>query len=193
MGINYTKYIKQVRNYYFAHRKLPTYKEMADLFEFSSKGSVSYFVNKWIKVGLLEKKRGSLVPTDLFLEFPHLGIIPAGSPVSSVPMDDTIGLPFFSIPHPEHTYVLSVSGDSMINEGIRSGDLVIVDKAIEPKAGDVVAACIDGEWTLKYFKRRDGKVYLEAANPDYPSLYPSQNLEIGGVVIQVIRDYQKRS
>ena len=166
---------------------------MAEMFQFSSKGSVSYFVQRWLKVGLLEKKHKSLVPTDLLLAFPLLGIIPAGSPVSSEPLQDSIGLPFFSIPHPAHTYVLSVSGDSMINEGIRSGDLVLVDKAIEPKHGDVVAACIDGEWTLKYFKKQGGKVYLEAANPNYPSLYPSLDLEIGGVVIQVIRDYQKHS
>jgi repressor LexA len=77
----------------------------------------------------------------------------------------------------------------MINEGIMPGDLVILDKMIEPSNGDVVAAHIDGAWTLKYFRKDQQKVYLEAANPNYPIFHPKEQLEIGGVVVKVIREY----
>jgi repressor LexA len=77
----------------------------------------------------------------------------------------------------------------MINEGIRSGDLVILDKKKEPKSGDVIAALVDNEWTLKYYKNDNGRVYLEAANPNYQPIFPKESLVSGGVVVKVIREY----
>jgi SOS-response transcriptional repressor LexA len=58
-----------------------------------------------------------------------------------------------------------------------------------PKVGDVVIAEVDGEWTMKYFKKQGGKVYLEAANPKYPIIWPKTELLLGGVVTAVIRKY----
>ena len=86
-------------------------------------------------------------------------------------------------------YLWRVSGDSMVGEGIRSEDLVILDKKREPKNGDIVAAFIDNEWTLKYFKKEGKKVALEAANPKYKPLVPRESLTLGGVVVSVIRKY----
>jgi len=79
----------------------------------------------------------------------------------------------------------------MIGEGIRTDDLVVLDKRREPKNGDIVAAYIDNEWTLKYFKKADGKIVLEAANPKYPAIKPKAELKIGGVVTAVIRKYHR--
>jgi repressor LexA len=77
----------------------------------------------------------------------------------------------------------------MIGEGIREGDLVIVEKGREPRNGDIVIAEVDGEWTIKYFRKQGKQVVLEAANPQYPLIRPQQELKIGGVVSAVIRKY----
>ena len=86
---------------------------------------------------------------------------------------------------------MQVSGDSMIGEGIMEGDLVIVERDRQPKVGDVVIAEVDGEWTMKYFKKKNGQVYLEAANAKYPIIRPKAELRLGGVVTAVIRKYHQ--
>jgi SOS-response transcriptional repressor LexA len=77
----------------------------------------------------------------------------------------------------------------MIEAGINEGDIVIVDQKREIGKGDIVAACVDGEWTVKYLKKQDGKIFLVPANSKYPVIYPQQSLEIGGVVVSVMRKY----
>lgn len=77
----------------------------------------------------------------------------------------------------------------MINAGLQPGDLVILDKKREPKVGDIIAAFVDNEWTLKFYKKDHEKVYLEPANPKYQPIYPQLMLEVGGVVVSSIRKY----
>ena len=97
----------------------------------------------------------------------------------------------YLITKPDASFLLTVSGDSMIGEGIMEGDMVIVEKGRAPKVGDVVIAEVDGDWTMKYFKKENGKVYLEAANPKYPIIRPRTDLQLGGVVPAVIRKYHQ--
>ncbi len=85
--------------------------------------------------------------------------------------------------------MLRVKGDSMIDAGIHEGDFVIAERAIEAKSGDIVIAAIDGAWTMKYLRRRDGIVYLEPANKQYPNIYPIEALSISAIVKAVIRKY----
>ena len=77
----------------------------------------------------------------------------------------------------------------MIEALIGDGDKIIVDPKREPLNGDIVAAIVDNEWTVKYFSKRNGKVELVPANKNYPIIRPTESLEIGGVVISVIRKY----
>jgi repressor LexA len=77
----------------------------------------------------------------------------------------------------------------MIDAGIRHGDWVVLDKSKQPKDGDIIAANVDWQWTLKYFRQKNGVVYLAAANPAYDPIFPKNNLEVGGVVIRAIREY----
>lgn len=79
----------------------------------------------------------------------------------------------------------------MNGEGIMEGDLVVVEIGRAPKIGDVVVAEVDGEWTMKYFKKKGAQVYLEAANPKYPIIRPKTELRMGGVVTVVIRKYHQ--
>lgn len=85
--------------------------------------------------------------------------------------------------------MLKVSGDSMIDAGIHPGDLVLVEKGRAPKNNDIVIACVDGEWTMKYFLRDKTGVRLEPANKKYKTIRAGHTLEIGGIVRTVIRKY----
>jgi len=84
-------------------------------------------------------------------------------------------------------FALEVRGDLMIGKLIAPGDVVVIEPRADPKAGDVVAALIDGESTLKTFMMRGGKSYLRAENPRYPDLIPASELVIQGVVVALIR------
>jgi DNA polymerase V len=96
------------------------------------------------------------------------------------------------IKHPQATFMLRVRGDSMKDAGILDGSVVLVDKAIQPRNGHVVVACIDNEYLCKYFVERAGRVRLKAANNTYPDITPKegQTLEIWGVVVASILQHK---
>lgn len=182
--------LTKVKKFYFRNKRLPTYSEMKRLFGYASPHAVAYVVHKWVKEGIIQMADRKLAPGDQFFSLPLLGVIKAGSPTTDPEYESqSVSLDDYLIGNPGYSYLLRVSGDSMINEGIRSGDLVILDKKKEPKSGDVIAALVDNEWTLKYYKNDNGRVYLEAANPNYQPIFPKESLVSGGVVVKVIREY----
>ena len=92
------------------------------------------------------------------------------------------------IHHPSSTFFLRVSGDSMIGAGIHDGDLLVIDRSLEPRPGRVVVAVLDGAFTLKRLMRDGHGLHLEAAHPDYPNLELQSciDVQIWGVAIHVI-------
>jgi DNA polymerase V len=92
------------------------------------------------------------------------------------------------IRHPSSTFFLRVSGDSMIEAGIQHGDLLVVDRSLEPRPGLIVVAVLDGAFTLKRLVRHHGRLRLEAANSAYPplELHHCGDVQIWGVAIHVI-------
>lgn len=181
--------LNKLKKFYFKYHYIPSVREIAIILGLKSPGAVGYWINKWKDEGYIDAYKDKLLPLDKFFEFPLLGIIQAGTPTENFAFEETMILSPMNIPHPGETYILKVKGDSMIYEGIKEGDIVILDKFIKPKNGDIVAANIDGEWTLKYLRNVNGDVFLEAANPKYKPIKPNEKLEVGGVVIKVIRDY----
>lgn len=118
-----------------------------------------------------------------------VGAVPAGRgndaervDLGTLPVD----LEALNIRKSARVFALRVRGDSMEGADISDGDVVIVD-AREPRPGDIVAALIDGETTLKRFIARDGDVFLQAENPKYPDLIPMHELVVQGVVRAVVR------
>lgn len=95
------------------------------------------------------------------------------------------------VTHPQATYLLRVSGASMHDAGIDDGDILLVDKAIKPKHGDVVVAVVDGEFTVKTLYQRAGRLKLKAANPTFADIVPKdgQTVEVWGVVTSSIKRF----
>jgi repressor LexA len=119
-----------------------------------------------------------------------LGLVEAGIPsTADEEALDTLNLDSYLIKNRMASYLLEVKGDSMIEEGIHEGDLVIVERRDDAKDGDIVIAEIDGGFTMKYLRKKNGKVYLEPANKNYKPIYPEHDLKISAVVKGVIRKY----
>ena len=170
---------------------MPTYSEMLEIFSFKSKTAVFKIVNKFIEAGLVAKDHlGRLIPTKTFGEIPMLGFVTAGFPVTvEEELADTINLDDLLIKNKASTYMLEVDGDSMIDAHIEKGDMVLVEKTNQAKDMDIVIAEVDGEFTMKYFRKKGDKAWLEPANKNYKPIYPEHSLNINAVVKAVIRKY----
>ena len=122
-------------------------------------------------------------------QIPLLGSIIAGKPeIQEGRVDGCIDIDpaTLRLPKNARTFALKVRGDSMRNAAILEGDIVIMEFR-EAKHGDIVAALIDGETTLKRFVVQGGMPYLRASNPKYPDLIPARELVIQGVLIALLR------
>jgi len=118
-------------------------------------------------------------------------IIPAGFPSPATDyMEERISLDKELISHPEATFLIRSEGDSMINAFIPAKALLVVDRAIKPQNGDIVVAALNGDFTVKYFKRNDFKCWLLPANKKYKEIEVTGEMEliIWGVVIHIIID-----
>ena len=170
---------------------MPTFSELGSLWDIRSKNAVSKAVDKLKKLGVLEKdQKGRLIPRSILSSLKLLGSVEAGFPSpAEEELADTISLDKLLIENREATFLLKVSGDSMSEAGILPGDMVIVNKGKTPKNGDIVIAEIDGEWTMKYFRKKGNKLFLIPANPKYKPITPKNDLKVAGVVTSVVRKY----
>lgn len=124
---------------------------------------------------------------------PILGVIRAGLPMAA---EECIqGWAAADVPDPEEHFYLRVTGDSMINAGIRDGDLVLLRRQSTAENGQIVACLVDGEdATLKRFRVQKGMVILQPENPAYePKIVPLRDFELGqarivGVAVKLVRD-----
>ena len=105
--------------------------------------------------------------------------------------EENIDLNEHLISHPFSTFFLRVKGDSMINAGIKDKDLIIVDKSLIAKPGNIIIAMIDGEFTIKRLSIKNDELYLKAENHNYPdfSFKNHIDVQIWGVVIYSIHSY----
>lgn len=96
------------------------------------------------------------------------------------------------VTHPQATFLLRVSGDSMRDAGIFDDDVLVVNRALRPRHGHVVVAQVDGDFTVKYLYQRGGRVKLRAANVTFPDIIPGdgQTLEVFGVVTSCIKQFK---
>jgi len=182
---------RHLRDFFNTRHRMPGYSEMLDLFGYRSKNAVHYLLRKLEAEGYVNLHEGRTAATPKLIGgLRILGSIQAGFPSpAEEQLIDTINLEEFLVGKPEATFMLRVTGDSMIDAGIHPGDLVLVEKGVAPRQNDIVIAQVDGDWTMKYFVRNAKGVHLEPANTKYAAIHPHQSLEIGGVVRSVIRKY----
>ncbi|MBU6370458.1 MAG: hypothetical protein KGH93_02200 [Patescibacteria group bacterium] len=183
-------YKEKILGFYGKNGRMPVYTEMMKLFGFKSKNAVFKIVQKLVDEGIMTKDaKGFLIPAKTFGDIPYLGLVEAGFPTMVDALTDRMNLEEYLVPDKSSSYILEVKGDSMIDEGIREGDLVIAERKKEPKDGDIVIAYVDGGWTMKFLRKQAGKTWLEPANKNYKPIYPKHDLQIAAVVKSVIRKY----
>lgn len=182
---------EQLKAFYREEKRMPSYSEMMELFGFKSKNAVYRLVQKMLDAGIVAKDHlGRLLPTSLFNDIPIGGLVKAGLPSSVDAQSESINLNDLLISKKRETYILEVDGESMLGAHIEPGDMVIVEKTNTAKEGEIVIAMVDGEHTMKYFRKdKSGKVYLEPANKNFKNIYPEESLEITGIVKGVVRKY----
>ncbi len=184
---------KKITDFFLENGRMPTYSEMAEIIGVRSKSVVHFWVAKLLDAGILQKDaKGFLSLTRNPRALKLAGEVCAGLPTSAEEeIKGIVSFDEYLVRNPETSFLLSVKGDSMIDAGIREKDMVIVDSRREPKNGDIVLAEVDGNWTMKYFRRDGRTVTLEAANPQYSSITPRADLRIAGVITAVVRKYHQ--
>jgi len=184
--------IRKIARFYNQKGRMPSFSEIAEMTGFRSKNAVYNLVNKLEKLKVLERDdKGRLIALSIAAPVKLLGTVEAGFPSpAEEELADNLSLDDLLIQNPEATFLLKVSGDSMSEAGILPGDMVLVDKGEQAKNGDIVIAEVDGDWTMKYLKKRGGNVVLMPANPKYQPIKPKKELKIAGVVMAVVRKYR---
>ena len=185
--------VTKLRSFFRVEKRVPGYTEMLEIFGYRSKNSVYGLLRKLEEYGYISKGRGGKVAFTRKLtgSIKLLGTVQAGFPSpAEEELVDVLSLDEFLVRRPDATFMLTVSGDSMIDAGIHPGDILLVEKGRTPKSGDIVVAQVDGEWTLKYYgKDREG-IRLDPANRKYKTIRPKNSLNVGGIVRGVVRKYE---
>ena len=179
------------------HGVMPSTREIQEHFGFASQTAAVNHLRGLERRGAIRRQAGKAravaVVTQLgrerIIDIPHYGRIAAGyseltdqESLGTVSVDvESIGLRSKG-----RVFALTVRGESMIGAQINDGDLVVLE-ARQPNNGDIVAALIDGETTLKRYVVRNGKPHLKAENPLFPELIPARELIVQGVMVALIR------
>ena len=179
----------------------PSTREIQSHFRFASQTSVMQYIAALERKGFLDrharKARALITPVQKvrITDVPIYGQIPAGmSTLTEQTIEGHVSIDARSanISKNREKFALRVQGDSMIGAHIIDGDIVILEDSKEVQNGDIVAALIDGETTLKRYVMEHGRPYLKAENPRYPNLIPARELKIQGVMVSLVRKQERR-
>src|SRR6266446_8106713 len=174
----------------------PSTREIQKHFGFASQTSVMQYLGVLERKGFLDrharKARALITPIQRvhITDIPIYGQIPAGmATLSEQTIEGHVSLDTRSVNASRNgrTFALRVRGDYMIDAHILDGDIVILEDRKDVQSGDIVAALIDGETTLKRYVMEHGRPYLKAENSRYPNLTPARELRIQGVVVSLVR------
>jgi len=173
----------------------PSLEEIKKKFKLASVSTASYYVDKLESKGFLKKDnkqhRGiSVFENEAMIKIPLLGVIAAGEPIQAIENREEIALPKSRFGDSRNVFALRISGDSMIDENIQDGDIIVVRETKTPTNGDKVVALIDREnVTLKTFYRDNNQIILKPANKKYDSIIidNKREFEIQGVMIDIVK------
>ena len=180
----------------------PSTREIQAHFGFASQTSVMQYLATLERKGFLDrharKARALITPVQKvrITDIPIYGQIPAGmATLTEQTIEGHVSLDTRSVNASKNgrTFALRVRGDSMIDAHVLDGDIVILEDRKDVQNGDIVAALIDGETTLKRYVMEHGRPYLKAENPLYPNLVPARELRIQGVMVSLVRKQMPNS
>jgi repressor LexA len=184
-----------ITEYVREHGFSPTQKEIQINFGFKSLGSVQDYIKYLTNGGYLQNDSHSvrgLMPANVQQnteEIPLLGSIAAGVPIEAIENTDMISVPTHMLGRGKY-YALKVKGDSMIEEGILSGDIAIIKHQHQADNGQIVVAVVDNETTLKKYFKRSKQIELHPANSSMrPIVVKDKECEVRGLLVGLIRTY----
>ncbi|HXV76735.1 MAG TPA: transcriptional repressor LexA [Candidatus Polarisedimenticolaceae bacterium] len=188
-----------IRDFIDTHGYSPSLEEIGSELHLSSVATVHKHVSHLVQKGFVKRAWNQNRSIELVHQAPAAasvqlrlaGRIAAGHPLEAVETDEAIAVPADMVRDVDNAYVLRVQGDSMINEQIRDGDFVVVERRAAAQDGETIVALIEGaDATLKRLFREGPNVRLQPANPQVePIVVPAERLRIQGVVVGVIRKY----
>jgi repressor LexA len=192
--------VDYLENYIEEHGYAPTLAEVGEYFGLSSlatvhkhlrnlegKGFIRRVHNHSRALEIASRNNGATAAREL----PLLGKVAAGEPIEAIEEDNTISVPE-QLVRRDNTFCLRIKGESMIEEGIRDGDYIIVEGRDTANQGETIVALIGDEATVKkYYREADGRIRLQPANPSMEPIYVSEDrLQIRGVVVGLMRHYR---
>ena len=189
-----------VRGYIDQHGHAPSYEEIRSSLGFQSLNAVFKHLKQIEERGYLRtpwknKKRAlELVPLQTGSGFiPFLGVVAAGSPMEAVEVPESIEVPENFLGNGSN-FALRVKGESMIEDGIRDGDILIINKQPQAENGQTVVALVNGESTVKKFYHEGDEIELRPANESMESIrVAADEVEVVGVVMGLLRNYRQKS
>jgi repressor LexA len=186
-----------VRNFILLHGYAPSYEEIRAHLGFRSLNAVYKHLRAieergFLKIPRSNRKRAlELMPLHSgAASIPFLGIVAAGTPIEAVEIPESVEVPESFLGN-GNNFALRVRGDSMIEEGIREGDILIIAKKSHAESGQTVVALVRGEATVKKFYHHGGEVELRPANSQMqPIRAVGTDVEIVGTVVALLRHYR---
>ena len=188
--MTYESQLQKLRIHYRKYGNLPTYDKMRDIFGCKSKSTAYYAINRLIAAGFLRRRKQQLIPGPRFDEMSFFNSVRAGFPgPAEEEANDRMSLDRYLVDQPNSTVFIRVKGDSMKGAGILNGDIVVVQRGSEAHLGQTVVVNVEGEYTIKILKKQGNRLFLEPANPAYPSVPLEDYVTHGmvGVVKGVVR------
>ena len=193
------RFVAFIQTFIDTHGCSPTFAEIMDGLHIKSPGTVNWYVKELERAGVLERSKGYsgkrallinpvIISDDISIHFFESSVA-AGIPALA---DDHVAMRLnlnqHLVKNPTTTFSVRVKGDSMMGATIYDGDLLIVDRSLDPKDNDIAVCIVDGEFTVKRLQLQNGAVLLLPENPDYPPIAVDKNndFQIWGIVTHVI-------
>ena len=186
-----------IRRYIGERGMAPSYEEIRKALRFRSYNSVQKYLKKLEEKGYIKSPWGNrkralelVDPGPMAVTIPLLGRVAAGRPIEAITQSETIEVPEILL-RGDDNFALRVVGDSMVDDGIRDGDIVIVKRQRDARNGQTIIALIGDDATIKQYHRRGARIELRPANSRMkPIVVGEEDLQIQGVVIGLIRKFR---
>ncbi len=178
----------------------PSFEEIAEQFNYNSLATVHEHLSNlerkgYIKRSYNESRAIEILTSDVTphsVELPLLGAVAAGQPIEEMAAGETVAVPQDFVRRAGNHYVLKVRGNSMIEDHIADGDMVVVHDRHAADNGDMVIAMLDGDSATvkRYYRERDGRIRLQPSNETLQPIYVQENqMRVQGIVVGVLRRY----